>query len=178
MLETRTEPADGGLEGDPFWECLAPCRHALHHFVRKALNYSEDADDVFQETVLRACRYFSGYDPARPFRSWIYQIASNEVRRHYRQLQLAPRELPDERELGFAGDGLTAHELAQARELHKLVMELRADWREAFLLCYQDGFNAAEVAEITGKSHVNVRYMLFRARRRVRELLGEDHDSE
>ena len=173
MLETRTESTDGA--GDPFWERLAPCRHALHAFVRKALNYSEDADDVFQETVERACRYFGGYDPGRPFRAWIYSIASNEVKRHYRERHAAPRELPDERELGFADAGLSAGDLAQARELHRLVMELRPDWREVFLLCVQDGFNAAEAAGITGRSHATVRYMLFRARRRVRELLGEDH---
>jgi len=178
MRETKTAIDDREPAPEDFWARLAPCRPGLHAFVHKALNYSEDADDVFQETVERACRYFHAYDPALAFRAWIYSIASNEVKRHYRRLQQAPRELPDERELGFAGGGLSAHELAQARELHKLVMGLRPDWREAFLLCYQDGFNAAEVAAITGRSHVNVRYMLFRARRRVRELLGEDHESE
>lgn len=167
-----------GAGDDPFWERLAPCRLALHAFVRKALNYSEEADDVFQETVERACRYFGAFDPSRPFRPWIYSIASNEVRRHHRQRRCLPRELPDERELEFAGTGLTAHELAQARELHRLVMSLRPDWREVFLLCVQDGFNAAEVAAITGRTHATVRYMLFRARRRVLELLEGDHESK
>ncbi|HNX97865.1 MAG TPA: sigma-70 family RNA polymerase sigma factor [Candidatus Aminicenantes bacterium] len=176
MRETKTAIDDPGPAPEDFWARLAPCRHGLHAFVRKALNYSEDADDVFQETVERACRYFHAYDPALAFRAWIYSIASNEVKRHYRRQRGAPGELPDERELGFAGAGLTAGELAQARELHRLVMELRPDWREVFLLRYQDGFNATEVAAITGRSHVNVRYMLFRARRRVRELLGEDHE--
>ncbi len=176
MLEIKARSADAG--GDPFWERLAPCRFALHAFVRKALNYSEDADDVFQETVERACRYFGGFNPAKPFRPWIYSIASNEVKRHYRQRRDRPCGLPDERELIFTGDGLTAPELAQARELHRLVMNLRPDWREVFLLCIQDGFNAAEAAEITGRTHATVRYMLFRARRRVRELLGDGHEDK
>lgn len=167
-----------GAGGDPFWERLAPCRHELHAFVRKALNYSEDADDVFQESVERACRYFAGYDPAKPFRPWIYSIACNQMRRHWRRRQQDPVALPDERELRFTGADLTVHELAQARELHRLVMGLRPDWREVFLLCVQDGFSAAEAARITGRTHATVRYMMFRARRRVRELLGDDHERE
>lgn len=162
---------------DVFWRVLAPCRHDLHRFVCKALNYADEADDVFQDTVLRAWRYFSSYDPQQPFRTWIYSIAHNELKKHYRRSgERRERELPADQALGLAAGGLTPHELSLARELHRLALQLKPRWREVFLLHYQDDFNAVEIAAITGLSHANVRFILFRARGRLRALLGGDHE--
>jgi RNA polymerase sigma-70 factor (ECF subfamily) len=49
----------------------------LHAFVVRLVRDDALAEDVFQEAFLRVHRHLRDYDPARPFRSWLYQIARN-----------------------------------------------------------------------------------------------------
>jgi RNA polymerase sigma factor (sigma-70 family) len=81
MKRSRELVATGTL----FWELVSPHKHKLYNFIRKSLNFSEDANDVFQETVLRALRYFRSYKKEKKFNTWLFAIAHNEIKRHYKK---------------------------------------------------------------------------------------------
>lgn len=143
----------------------------LYNFILKSLNYSEDADDIFQETVLRAYRYFGNFDHSRSFAPWLFTIASNEVRRYFRN-----RANPD---LAFPLDRLPAiEENGGDRELIDAVFTaafgLKAAEREIFFLFYDSGFSVREISEITGKQNGNIKVILSNARKKIRELLGSN----
>ncbi len=156
----------------PFWREFSPCSRTLYAFLKKALNYSEDAADIYQDTVLRACRYFPTYNPQSSFRSWLYAIAHNELRKHYRRRSEESRQLPEEFLATLpvmASDLIGCEDL---RRLHALAMELKPSWREVFFLYYQDGFSVEEVAKITTRSGGHVKFILNRCRKAVRARLG------
>lgn len=170
MLDEINAPAPDEAT-QVFWALFSPCRRGLYAFIKKSLNYSEDADDLYQETVLRAVRYFPGYRSDHPFRTWIYSIAHNELKKLYRHRNRQAEKLPDDfaAECPAEMDPLAVEEL---RRLHELAMELKPAWREVFFLYYQDGFKVDEVAGITGRSGGHVKFILHRCRKAVRDRLG------
>jgi len=155
-----------------FPELLDPCRHKLYNYIRKSLNFSAEADDVFQETVLRAIQYQKSFRPNGDFSAWIFGIAHNEIRKYLRSA----------RRLAQADDieKLPAPETAQAgeltREVFRYAERLKPKPREVFFLFYNSGFSVAEISSITGLRQGNVRFILNQARASLKTLLGEDHD--
>ena len=171
MGDPMTSP-DGEEVIRTFWAHFAPCRGGLYAYIRKSLNYSEDSDDIFQETILRACKYFTGYQADRSFKTWIYAIAHNELKKQYKRKSEAADRLPQEfcSEEKPTPDPLVREEV---RRLHLLAMELKPAWREVFFLYYQDGFSVEEVASVTGRSGGHVKFILHRCRKAVRARLGD-----
>ncbi len=60
-----------------FERLLDPHRAPLHRHCYRMLGDVYDADDALQETVTRAWRHLTGFEPRAPFRAWLYRIATN-----------------------------------------------------------------------------------------------------
>jgi DNA-directed RNA polymerase specialized sigma24 family protein len=73
-------------EKELFWELEAALEKKLFNFLHKALNFSEDSKDLYQEVVIRAWRYFPSFDRQRSFSTWIFAIAHNEIKRHFNKI--------------------------------------------------------------------------------------------
>ncbi|MCP4218096.1 MAG: RNA polymerase sigma factor, partial [bacterium] len=70
-LFKKKETVDAGT----FRSLLEPHKEYLYNFVVKALNFSEDADDVYQEAVMRAFKYRNTEKKKKNFMTWIFTIA-------------------------------------------------------------------------------------------------------
>jgi RNA polymerase sigma factor (sigma-70 family) len=124
-----------------------------------------DAEDLVQETYVRAVGRLDQLRDPDLLEAWLARIALNEarslVRRNVRQRQslhaLVPVEAP-----------------ASDRELQRLVNALPARERSSLALYYGYGYRVTEVAMLLGISEINARTVLFRARRRLRRQLEED----
>jgi RNA polymerase sigma factor (sigma-70 family) len=66
-----------------FQYLLNPIKENLYNFIFKALNFREDANDVYQETILRAFKYRKSYDRQDSFKTWIFTIAHNEIKSYF-----------------------------------------------------------------------------------------------
>lgn len=168
MRRTR----DVALAETRFREQLDPCRHKLYNYIRKSLNFSTEADDVFQETVLRAIRYQKSFRPDGDFSAWIFGIAHNEIKKYLRS---AGRLVPtDDIEKLTAPKTAPTGELA--REVFRYAERLKPKPREVFFLFYNSGFSVAEISRITSLRQGNVKFILSQARASLKTLLGENHD--
>jgi len=155
--------------GTLFWELVSPHKHKLYNFIRKSLNFSEDANDVFQETVLRALRYFRSYKEEKKFNTWLFAIAHNEIKRHYKKTS---------QHASFNDmDRLKASETNDSRELVKEVYQfaesLKPKQREVFFLFYYSGFTISEVSQITKLKPGNIKFILNQSRTRLKKIFGE-----
>ncbi|MGK5741247.1 RNA polymerase sigma factor [Micromonospora sp. URMC 103] len=159
-------------------------RHAshIHRYLARRLG-REAADDLVAETFLTAFRKRRQYDPRRrDARPWLYGIATNLVGQHrrdelreYRLRQV----LVAERDEASPADQVAADVTAQA--LHRLLTEALAALspgdRDVLLLIAWEGLTYEEVATALGIPVGTVRSRLNRARRKVRETLGETDPS-
>jgi RNA polymerase sigma-70 factor (ECF subfamily) len=163
----------------------------------KMLGNPQDAEDVLQETFIKAYRHLEGFDGRARVSTWLYRIATNEA------LMLLRRKRPEaisvDEPWQNAGEEqeplqirdwccLPEHELMsdEARaHLDQAVEELPASLRVVFLLREIEGLSTRETADVLEISEVAVKTRLSRARLQLREDLStyfgewmEDYERE
>lgn len=159
-----------------FREMLEPVKHNLYNFIYKALNFSEDADDVFQETVLRALKYIKSFKPNRSFKTWIFTIAHNEIKGYYKRSSDKSRMMPgalwgENVEEEIAGD-IDCAEKELVKDIYEIAAGLKPQQRRVFFLFYDNKFSIKEINNITGLKEGNIKFILNQSRERIKEELG------
>lgn len=130
-----------------------------------------DAEDVAQETFLRAVSKLHTLREADRARSWLLAIARRLcLDRHRRRRPVAglPDDVPAP-EPAYPADGDVRLE-----RLHGAIRRLREDFREVITLYYLDGRSCRGVAQTLGIGEATVRQRLFRARLMLHEFLSEE----
>jgi RNA polymerase sigma-70 factor, ECF subfamily len=161
-------------EKELYWELLASLEKKLFNFLNRALNFSEDSADLYQEVVVRAWKYFPSFDRGRSFSSWIFTIAHNEVKKYFN------RRKKDQALVPLAQ--LTVEPAAPAAEdpavalIYGAARQLPLRQREIFYLFYYNSFSVAEIAAICSLSQGNVKFILNRGREAVRQALEANHE--
>lgn len=142
------------------------------------------AEDLTQETFLKAYRALGSYDPRWKLASWLLKIAHNATIDHLRRQRLDTRPLEsgaDEDASGpiaqLADESLPdpeqrARGQALARDLQTAVGALEPAYRELLLLRFQEGLAYHEIAAVTGLPLGTVKVRLHRGRKRLAEALA------
>lgn len=136
------------------------------------------AEDYTQETFLRMMRSIHLYDVSRPFKPWLYAIALNIVRDHFKRADTR-RTLPlppmDDHGVDFAPATETPESLTLDAEEHDQVSlalgQLSAVHREAILLRYYHELSLAEIAETLNIPLGTVKSRLANGLRHLKSLL-------
>ncbi|MFD6069713.1 RNA polymerase subunit sigma-70 [Amycolatopsis lurida] len=158
------------------------------HCYRMVGSY-DDAEDLVQETFLRAWRGRDGFEGRSSFRAWLYRIATNTCLDFLRRNKRVPRpyeQLPDVEQLGEPPQFMpwlqpfpdNAAEIAETRETMELVFlaaiqHLPPRQRAVVILNDVLGWKAAETADLLETSVASVTSALQRARPTLRERLPE-----
>ncbi len=158
-------------------------RGEVYRFILKMVRDESLAEDVLQETYLRALKGVRGFAGGSSPRTWLMAIAKNEayraigkMRRDMRRLdELRKREMAAYRARiasgGAAASGESALEQVKDGCLHALLSCLPFGQRCAFILGALNGYSPREVAAVLGKSENAARIELSRARAGVRRFL-------
>lgn len=127
-----------------------------------------DAEDVCQTVFLKLLEKQPELEPERE-RAWLLQVAANECRSLWRRLRRRPT-VPLEEVLELAAP--------QAEPLLRRVMELPHKDQAVLYLHYYEGFSTREVGELLHISQSAVTTRLLRARKKLKEQIGEDRQYE
>lgn len=138
--------------------------------------------DLAQETFVRVYQSRKRYRPEAKFSTWLFAIASNLAREHFRWLKRHPATSLDEADEAerplserVAADGLNPSEAAenveQTRAVRDAVMSLPSDLREAVVLFEYEDMSHEQISAIVGCSRKAVETRLYRARSILRERL-------
>lgn len=145
----------------PHWQAMA----AL------AARYSGDADDILQDALVVAWRKRDQFDPERgTARNWLLAITADQRRKTWRRalrLPIVRSPLPEPPVIAVADEA--------SLDLRRAIAKLPAQQRLAVDLHYYLGLGVADVAVVMGCPEGTVKSHLFRARTRLRQLLGEDY---
>ena len=136
--------------------------------------------DLAQESFVRVHRHRLEYRTSQKFSTWLFAIATNLARNHARWRSRHPEILTEPenlRELPVAITSASPDEQAAANEhlaaLQKAIGELPHDMREVLILSTWHGLSHAEIAGVQDTTEKAVEVRLYRARKLLREMLGE-----
>ncbi len=155
-----------------FRELIEPYRHALEVHCYRMLGSAHDAEDVVQETLLRAWRALERFEPRAQMQTWLYRIATNacldELERRPRRpepIDPFPDTLPDEA-AAPTYDPVARYAMREGMELALLRAIQELPGRQRAVLIFRDvlGWTAPEVAELLESTVASVNSALQRAR--------------
>jgi len=132
----------------------------------RILGHHHDAEDVTQETFLRALRGLGGFDPRRRFEPWLLAIAGNRCRTLIAQRRRRPATAWPAAEM--ADRGATTGDAGHlAHEVRVALHAMRDQWREAFLLFHEGGLSYQEIAQVMDCPPGTAKTWVHRARREL-----------
>ncbi len=133
------------------------------------------ADDLHQETYIRFLSAGVPNDGELAARRYLFRIATNLLRDHWRRPRHASLEdVPEEL---FTASDTSAQSDSQAM-LGPALRLLRPRDRQLLWLAYAEGYSHREIAQITGLASASIRLLLFRARRKLALLLQQQNPND
>ncbi len=181
MSHADRPPGDEELAARAQAGCIASFEELVRRYQAPALHFlrrlgaGADAEDLLQETFLRAYRGLDQYRGPGRFITWLFTIARRVQINHFR------RSLPGPGSEGLASArarGPEPPEIVAENEQRQRLWDMAArilsdDERTAVWLYYVEGMSTKEISAVLERSWVSVKTMLFRARRRLLALLPE-----
>jgi len=182
MTVVSTEPILNKEE--LFEQELLPHADALYNFAYHLTYNEEDANDLVQETFMKAFRFINSFDAGTNAKAWLFKILKNGFINEYRKKKKEPSKVDyediiayqdaDEEKGGVAFDlredifdGMMGDEITIA------LNRLPIDFKTVILLCDIEGFTYEEIAKIIDIPIGTVRSRLHRARNMLKESLKE-----
>ena len=164
-----------------FRRLVEPYRHALEVHCYRMLGSAQDAEDLAQETLLRAWRALERFEPRVRFQTWLYRIATNACldeleRRPRRPAPVDPfPDRPSDDAASQTYDPVARYAIREGMELALLRAIQELPGRQRAVLIFRDvlGWTAPEVAEVLGSTVASVNSALQRARGAIDQRLPE-----
>jgi RNA polymerase sigma-70 factor (ECF subfamily) len=132
------------------------------------------AEDLTQETFLKALAAIKSFRPGSNFRAWVFRIGHNNFVNQKRSERRTKHQLPEE--LAAADDGLEA--ATENREtlevVAKAVAELPEDFRVALTLRVNEEMSFRDVAKILNITEETARWRVFKARQKLVKVLSPE----
>jgi len=167
-----------------FEELAMPLFDQLYNFAHWLTQNSSEAEDLVQETYIKALKGFSSFQANTNFRAWMYRILRNTFltsRTGLKATSTVP--LDDEEEgLEMPATGGTPESIfldkAQEQLLQSAMEQLPLRFREILLLCDVEEMSYKEISESLAIPIGTVMSRLSRARKALREILLQKIDPE
>lgn len=161
-----------------FQELFRRYAGVLFGMARRRLHSDDDARDLVQQTLLQVHRARHDFRPGARFRPWLFTIALNLVREHYRRHKRRKEQpletVTDAPEAAAPSDTEAAEEQqARAARVRAALALLPAQQREVIELHWFEESPYEEIAQIVGASIAAVRVRAHRGYARLREILPE-----
>jgi len=164
-----------------FRRLVEPYRRALEVHCYRMLGSAQDAEDMAQETLLRAWRALERFEPRVQFQTWLYRIATNAC---LDELERRPRrpepvdpfpDRPGDETASPTYDPAARYAIREGMELALLRAIQELPGRQRAVLIFRDvlGWTAAEVAEVLGSTVASVNSALQRARATIEQHLPD-----
>jgi len=178
----QPDPRDQADLDARFEQEVMPQLPTLYSAALRLTRNPTDAEDLVQETFLRAYRGFHQFEPGTNLRAWLYRILMNTFINTYRKKQREPQTVSDDevedwylysRMVGGTEPSAetTVIEALPDQDVQDALAELPEQFRTAVMLADVDGFSYKEIADIMGVPIGTVMSRLHRGRKALEKAL-------
>ena len=172
MGAVAQRPADSAL----FEELAMPLFARLYNFACWLTQDRAAAEDLVQETYMKALKGFASFQPGTNFRAWMYRILRNTFLTSQAGLKIAQLDVSDDQaiepEAAHTPESLLLARMEQQSVQHA-IEELPVHFREVVLLCDFEEMSYQEIAQTLAVPIGTVMSRLSRARKALRESLRQ-----
>jgi len=174
--------ASAAGDADAFAALVTRYQRSIVNLARALTADDGEADDLAQETFIRAYKAIGRFRGDSTFRTWLYRVAVNVIQSHLKKRARRWRWFgPSLDEQGAAGRESPAlatpatleNDAVRREMIDRALASLPEDMRIAVTLRDVQGFDYAEIAAMLGIPIGTVESRIFRARQRLRPLLAE-----
>ena len=161
-----------------------PHMNLLHNYAYKMTSNQLDADDLLQETFLRAFRFFHKFEKGTNCKAWLFRIMKNLFINRYRKNQKEPGKV-DYGEIENFFDTIRSEKMESSDlqqkvfsnllddDVTKALNSLQDDFKTVVILCDLEGLSYEEIADFVQCPIGTVRSRLHRGRKMLQEKLYE-----
>lgn len=161
---------------------MLPHIKSLYHFAYRFTNDEDDANDLVQDTYLKAYRFLNSFERGSNAKAWLFRILRNSFINNYRKASKEPNKIDYEEAENYLNTGRAAFsDSIDMREkmfrgligdeVSKALNSIPVDFRIVIILCDIEEFTYEEIAKIINIPIGTVRSRLHRARNMLREML-------
>ena len=167
-----------GGDAAAFEEIHNRYRRLVYGIALRMTGNTADAEDLTQESFLSLLRRVGSFRGEAAFTSWLHRLTINQVLMHFRRRRSRPEEqTPDdaalERQRARAASHAGTPPVLERIAVERAVGALPPGYRAAFIMHDVQGYEHEEIARALGCHSGTSKSQLYRARRRLRELLDE-----
>lgn len=144
-------------------------------YLRRRVRPATDAEELAQETFVRAWVALPRFKPELSFSTWLFTIASRLAVDHYRQHQKKIAAMPSEMPAPAPRDHPERSETSRVWDTAQAI--LPPDQMTVLWLRYAAGLEIGQIAKALGRTGVGVRVLLFRARERLARHFNTDNNA-
>jgi RNA polymerase sigma-70 factor (ECF subfamily) len=184
-MTTQTRPAQADAElarlaakGDAaaFEEIHRRYSRLVYNVALRMTGNAADAEDLTQESFISVLRSVRGFRGEAAFATWLYRLAVNQVRMHFRRRRSRPFEQTGDEvitERAAARRACATHAVERIA-IERAVETLPPGYRAAFVLHDVAGYEHEEIGRMLGCNAVTSRSQLHRARAKLRAALSNN----
>jgi len=166
---------DGAVNGnaDDFGRLYDLHVERVYRHIYYRVGNIKDAEDLTQQVFLRAWKAIGRYrKTGSPFLAWLMRISHNLVIDFYRSKKdVTYLDNEIDFEDSEAGPEQLAEEYFDKQQVRKVILQLPDEQQQVILMSFIEGFAYSEIAASLGKSEGNVRVIVHRALKRMRQIL-------
>lgn len=169
---------------EDFEEEIIPHLDALYNFALRLTSDPNDAEDLVQDTIVKAYRFFSSYEKGTNAKAWLFRILKNSYINNYRKKSKQPNQV-DYDEVATFYETIRAERTDTSDledrmfrdliddDISNALEELPEDFRTVVLLCDVEGFTYEEIANMLDVPIGTIRSRLHRGRNLLKAQLME-----